>query len=151
MSWPFNAFDASPVLDGTLAGDAGFDPLRIAKDQESLFTLREAEIKHCRLAMLAAAGWPLSELFHYKLALIMGLDDLLADQGKAPSILNGGLNNVGIRFGLGLFFAIGGVLEFELQRRNREAPPALRNFMDMWREDGWDAPGTNNSRCTIND
>ena len=24
--------------------------------------LREAEVKHARLAMLAAAGWPLSEL-----------------------------------------------------------------------------------------
>ena len=26
--------------------------------------MREAEIKHARLAMVAAAGWPLAELFN---------------------------------------------------------------------------------------
>ena len=33
---------------------------------------REAEIKHARLAMLAAAGWPLAELWHGPLAKITG-------------------------------------------------------------------------------
>ena len=41
MSWPFDKFDAPEILDGSLAGDAGFDPLGIAKDKESLFFLRE--------------------------------------------------------------------------------------------------------------
>ena len=49
MSWPLDFIDASPVLDGSLAGDAGFDPLGVAKDTDSLFVLREAEIKHARL------------------------------------------------------------------------------------------------------
>ena len=64
MSFPFQAFDAAAVLDGELAGDAGFDPLGLAKDRVSLFEFREAEIKHARLAMLAAVGWPISELYH---------------------------------------------------------------------------------------
>lgn len=45
---------------GTLAGDNGFDPLRLARNKEQLFLFREAEYKHARLAMLAALGWPSS-------------------------------------------------------------------------------------------
>jgi hypothetical protein len=45
---------------GTLAGDNGFDPLRLARNKEQLFLFREAEYKHARLAMLAAIGWPSS-------------------------------------------------------------------------------------------
>ena len=142
MSWPLQQFDASPILDGTLAGDAGFDPLRIAKDRETLFSLREGEIKHARIAMLAAAGWPVSELSHYTLASYFGTDLIsLGSEGRAPSVLNGGLDNAFVLLSLGAFFAIGGVLEFELMRRRREVPDSLRNFFDMWREDGWDLPG----------
>ena len=94
MSWPFNSFDAPDVLDGKLAGDAGFDPLRLATDRESLFILREAEIKHARLAMLAAVGWPISELYHYKLAILFSVpNELVESAGRAPSVLNGGLDN----------------------------------------------------------
>jgi Chlorophyll A-B binding protein len=50
----------------------GFDPLGIVKSKEQLFILREAEIKHARIAMLAAIGWPVSELCHYTLAKIFG-------------------------------------------------------------------------------
>jgi len=101
MSWPFDKFDAAEALDGTLAGDAGFDPLGVAQDKENLFLLREAEVKHSRIAMLAVVGWPLSELYHYKLSAIIGFDDILADGGRAPSVLNGGLDNVYALFALG--------------------------------------------------
>jgi hypothetical protein len=141
MSWPLDFLDAPQVLDGTLAGDAGFDPLGLASNKKRLFLFREAEIKHARIAMLAAVGWPTSELYHYQLSQYAGLDDLLAAGGKAPSVLNGGLDNYFILFGLGLFFAVGGILEFELMRQRKEAPEALQNFFDMWREDGWDTPG----------
>lgn len=63
---------------------------------------------------------------------------------RAPSVLNGGLDNEFVLFSLGLFFAVGAVLEFELlRRREREKVMAadLKNFFDMWREDGWDVPG----------
>lgn len=47
-----------------IIGNKGFDPLNCATDIETLKKYREAEIKHGRLAMLAAIGWPFSELFH---------------------------------------------------------------------------------------
>ena len=40
--------------------------------------------------MLAAIGWPMSELKHQEIASLIGLDSILSDQGRAPSILNGG-------------------------------------------------------------
>ena len=45
------------ALDGTMAGDVGFDPFGFARTKADLARYREAEIKHSRLAMLAAAGW----------------------------------------------------------------------------------------------
>ena len=45
------------LLNGKLAGDVGFDPFGFAgPDEASLINMREAEIKHCRLAMLAVVG-----------------------------------------------------------------------------------------------
>ena len=52
--------------------------------------MREAEIKHSRLAMLAAVGWPISELFHKEIAQSMGWTSILASNDRAPSLLNGG-------------------------------------------------------------
>jgi hypothetical protein len=88
-------FATRPVmLTGELPGDAGFDPLGFAQSQADLMNYREAEIKHARLAMLAAAGWPLSELFDKKIALALHLTPLLDTTDRAPSILNGGLGKV---------------------------------------------------------
>merc|ERR1712087_216909 len=75
QSLPF--MDRPAVLDGTLAGDVGFDPLGFAKSTSELMNYREAEVKHARLAMLAAAGWPLSELFDKKIAAALGMNPLL--------------------------------------------------------------------------
>lgn len=82
------------VLDGTLAGDVGFDPLGLAKNKEALWAYREAEIKHGRLAMLAAAGWPVSELLDRELAEYFGIPSILDDGDRVPSVLNGGLEKV---------------------------------------------------------
>ena len=99
---------APDYLDGTLAGDNGFDPLclvPLAKDplkfagpwsveerQKAMASMsaeeaatavdfmREAEIKHARMAMLAVVGWPISELMPWA-------------QGRAPSLFNGGLGD----------------------------------------------------------
>ncbi len=54
---PIGGVKAPLTLDGSLAGDVGFDPLGFAKSAKTLFWMREAEIKHGRLAMLAAVGW----------------------------------------------------------------------------------------------
>jgi hypothetical protein len=99
------------ALDGSLAGDVGFDPLGFSQNKVSLYRFREAEIKHSRLAMLAAAGWPLSELWHKEIANVLGLDSILADAGRAPSVLNGGLSNAWILGAAVFSLAIGGLLE----------------------------------------
>lgn len=43
-------------LNGELAGDYGFDPLRLGQDSDKLLNYRRAELIHARWAMLAAAG-----------------------------------------------------------------------------------------------
>jgi len=46
-------------LDGSLAGDAGFDPLGLSEIEgigADLYWMREAELKHARVAMLATVG-----------------------------------------------------------------------------------------------
>lgn len=82
-------------LDGSLPGDAGFDPLGFSDGfDEALLKYREAEIKHGRLAMLAAAGWPISELLDKKIAASLDLPTVLDATDRAPSLLNGGLGKI---------------------------------------------------------
>eukprot|EP00618_Florenciella_parvula_P007553 CAMPEP_0119483658 /NCGR_PEP_ID=MMETSP1344-20130328/10966_1 /TAXON_ID=236787 /ORGANISM="Florenciella parvula, Strain CCMP2471" /LENGTH=274 /DNA_ID=CAMNT_0007518167 /DNA_START=71 /DNA_END=895 /DNA_ORIENTATION=- len=76
----------------SIAGDRGFDPLGFGKDKETILKYRSAEIKHARLAMLAAAGWPLGEVFDKPLAGALNLNSpIVENNGLAPSLLNGGL------------------------------------------------------------
>merc|ERR1719231_1400971 len=83
---PLPKIETMMVGDGTLAGDMNFDPLMIADNPGKLAWYREAEIKHARLAMLAAFGWPVSEITNF--------GKLLTSDGRAPSLLNGGLGEV---------------------------------------------------------
>ena len=69
-------------------------PFQLAESSERLAFYREAEIKHARLAMLAAAGWPMAELLNKPLSEALGVNSLLTKAGESPSILNGGLGNV---------------------------------------------------------
>jgi len=92
QSLPF--MDRPAALDGSMVGDVGFDPLGFAKTEADLFNYREAEIKHGRLAMLAAAGWPISELFDQKLANLIGAPAVVDASDRAPSVLNGGLGKI---------------------------------------------------------
>merc|ERR1712154_532069 len=83
------------LLDGSLPGDVGFDPFGMAGDDKaSLIYMREAEIKHSRLAMLAVVGWPLAELWDKKIASFFGIDDALTSTGSSPPLLNGGLDKI---------------------------------------------------------
>ncbi|CAM9381612.1 unnamed protein product [Sphacelaria rigidula] len=49
-----------PALDGSMAGDVGFDPLGLSSIAglagADLYWMREAELKHGRIAMLAVSG-----------------------------------------------------------------------------------------------
>jgi hypothetical protein len=65
------------------------------RTERSLMWMREAEIKHARFAMLAAAGWPLAELWHGGFARLLGAPyELDVTQGRSLSVLNGGLGEV---------------------------------------------------------
>jgi len=55
-----------PLLDGSMAGDVGFDPLGLSNIDDvgiDLYWLREAEVKHARVAMMAVAGILQVEIF----------------------------------------------------------------------------------------
>merc|ERR1712127_833242 len=81
-------------LDGSFPGDVGFDPFGFGGDsKESLTYMREAEIKHGRLAMLAAVGWPIAELFDKSIAAVFDLPTMLASGDRVPSVLNDGLEH----------------------------------------------------------
>jgi len=108
-----DGLDSLPIV---LPGDYGFDPLNLADTQEKLLQYRDAEIKHGRIAMLAALGWPISELFDGKLAKVFGLTDIIAQNyGKAPSVLNGGLGKVPLGFWL---VVVGVTAAIEVQQQN---------------------------------
>jgi light-harvesting complex II chlorophyll a/b binding protein 4 len=106
---------APSYLDGSIPGDIGFDPwglvalanpsqatdafARTAKardeqmlamepeqQQQKLAWMAESELKHGRLAMLAAAGWPIAELYSGDFLHGSGGTD-----GRAPSLFNGHL------------------------------------------------------------
>merc|ERR1712078_26011 len=53
---------APDYLDGSMMGDYGFDPLRLARNTQQLPYYREAELMNGRYAMLACAGILLTEL-----------------------------------------------------------------------------------------
>lgn len=114
-------FVARPkLLDGSLPGDVGFDPFSFAgNDKESLLYMREAEIKHGRLAMLAAVGWPLAELWDSKIAALFGLPSALTSTGSSPSILNGGLEKIDFEYWV-FVVALAGLVELASADKQEE-------------------------------
>jgi hypothetical protein len=107
------------ALTGALPGDVGFDPLGFAKSEADLMNFREAEVKHARLAMLAAAGWPLSEVFDKKIALALHLNPLVDTSDRVPSLLNGGLGKVSPLYWIACIAAAGGVEFLGMQAKNK--------------------------------
>merc|ERR1712087_724268 len=99
-------FEKSEVGATGLPGDVGFDPLGLAnfdllldsatdKERSAAYVMRDyrdAELKHGRLAMLAAVAWPLQEKLNPILAAQFHMPNLVAEAGgRSPSVLNGGL------------------------------------------------------------
>jgi Chlorophyll A-B binding protein len=81
-------------------------------DKQSLIYMREAEIKHSRLAMLAVVGWPLAELWDKPIADAAGLPSLLTKTGESPSLLNGGLDKIDIAYWVAVV-GLAGIVELE--------------------------------------
>jgi len=115
------------ILDGSLPGDRGFDPLNFSSDASALTWYREAEVKHARLAMLAAVGWPLAEITHKFLAETFDADSILAVQDKVPSVLNGGLASVDPLFWVGAISAAA-ALEFIATKNGEDRAPGDFGF-----------------------
>lgn len=85
----------------------------------SLMNMREAEIKHGRLAMLAVVGWPLAELFDKQIAQSLGLPSALTSTGESPSLLNGGLDKIEPEYWVAVV-ALAGVVELENMKVKEE-------------------------------
>lgn len=100
-------------LDGSHAGDVGFDPLGLSESND-LYVMMEAELRHGRLAMLAAVGWPLSELIAPK-SMLHG------DNHLAPSVLNG-FDTINF-IGFAAIFGALGIFEFQTAFRRVDNKP----------------------------
>jgi hypothetical protein len=120
QSMPFMARPAT--LDGSMVGDVGFDPLGFAKSQDDLMNYREAEIKHSRLAMLAAAGWPVSELFDRKIANLIGMNPIVDASDRAPSLLNGGLGKISPVYWAAVVIAAGAIDMYGISKSKSNNP-----------------------------
>ena len=107
-----------PAMSVETIGNYGFDPLKLGT-KTSLVPAREADIKHGRIAMLAAVAWPLQEIFHPIFAGMLNAPSMLAEtSGASPSLLNGGLAQPEIAASLLLALGLGAFIEFkELDRR----------------------------------
>ena len=123
LALPFAARPAG--LDTVaLAGDCGFDPLGFSDSKERLLFMRDAELKHARLAMLAAVGWPVSELVQPSLAKLVHAESLVSPLGgEVPSVLNGGLQNVPVFFWIAAVGAAGALELAGLQAKASGAMP----------------------------
>ena len=118
-------------IRASAVGNAGFDPLHIASSEDMLVSLRHAEVKHGRLAMVAAVAMPAQELFHPILAHVAGSNPLLPRSGVSPSVLNGGLEHpaaaVAIAFGFGV------MMTFEMKDVEKRAKVGLH--FNQWAND----------------
>jgi hypothetical protein len=133
---PLPAIRTMRVGDKTLAGDWGFDPLSISDTPESLAWYREAEIRHARLAMLAAFGWPVSEILNF--------GNLLTKDGRAPALLNGGLDNVNGVYWVAVFALAVAAEKFHIDSqfgKKEKYLPGMLGFDPL----GLDSPSTRNA------
>jgi hypothetical protein len=114
------------LLNGNMVGDVGFDPFDLAENPTLLENYREAEIRHCRIAMLGAAGWPLSELFDRSLANAFNLQPFVDGNDRAPSVLNGGLGKVSPYYWAFILGFAGFIEAYTIQRK--KSMPAEQYF-----------------------
>lgn len=112
-------FSPPSVLDGELAGDYKFDPFNFSTNKQDLKLYREAEIRHGRLAMLAAVGWPLAELFNGQIATQLGLPKIIGPGDLAPAVLNGNISDINPLFFIAAL-TLGAMVEAHtLQRKEK--------------------------------
>jgi hypothetical protein len=139
---PLHIYDSKSPVDTTpmspslpfLARPVILEGFNFASTPDALQWQRNAEIKHGRLAMLAAAGWPMAELLDKQLAGQFNLKPLLVFADRVPSVLNGGLLRTPLAFwaaALGVGFAIesfGQIKETNYNEAGREYTPGDLGF-----------------------
>eukprot|EP00979_Chaetoceros_neogracilis_P005913 scaffold1143_cov214-Chaetoceros_neogracile.AAC.3 len=82
-------------LDGTMAGDRGFDPMGLSEIQQDLTYARWAELKHGRIAMLAITGMVVQTYVHLPGEIYQNVDPF------------GAVSSVGLGANAQIFAAIG--------------------------------------------
>ena len=107
----FTALPRAPHLDGSHAGDRGFDPLNYGADEAKLFGMMESEVRHGRLAMLCVLGWPMAELHPWL------KPSFYADGGRAPSLSNGHLFDAPNAATVTALFMLWGAIESIQEKR----------------------------------
>jgi len=105
--------------------------LSAEEQQAKLAWMRNSEIKHGRLAMLAVAGWPLSEFASHKTLLE-------TTNGRAPSLFNGHL------FDYAPFLAVffGGLAVIEFLNKDKAVVDGDYDFDPLGFASGIGAMGT---------
>jgi light-harvesting complex I chlorophyll a/b binding protein 1 len=134
--------EREPIFDARSIGDLGFDPLGLGTD-EQFVPFREAELKHGRLAMLAAIAWPLQEILHpifvdnwYAVTGQTVPDVLLESNGASPSLLNGGLFQPEVLPALALTILVGSFLEERDLRQRAARGCAFNEYPILRRQTG---------------
>ena len=64
------------------------------------FSLKESELKHCRIAMLVVLGRICAETIHHFLALKLYSENLLINRDLVPSLINGRLSKINCIFNI---------------------------------------------------
>ncbi|KAL3918735.1 MAG: hypothetical protein SGILL_004096 [Bacillariaceae sp.] len=111
--------------------DTVFDPFDFTKTQSGLFFMRESEIKHGRLAMLAAAGWPLAELWDRTLANAIGSSPVIDATDRNPNVLNGGLDKVNGWYWAAILSAATFIDLYQINRANSDDPEYFPGNLDF--------------------
>ena len=124
-------------VDYNFVADYGWDPLELSRFdlhlgsgldkvrplQVVIRDYREAELRHGRLAMLAALAWPVQELLSPTLSRALRQPILVAETGgRTPSVLNGGLEQSTIPLTIGAFFVLN-LLTNSLASLGATSPP----------------------------
>ncbi|CAB9506321.1 Fucoxanthin-chlorophyll a-c binding protein A, chloroplastic [Seminavis robusta] len=112
-------------LDGSMAGDMGFDPMRLSDIQTDLTYARWAELKHGRMCMLAICGIVTTQLGIHLPGEQFATTDIFA----APA-------SVGFAGNLQVFLGIGTI---ELMNFYKHYDGSEPGELPGWEPRGWDS------------
>ena len=89
------------------------------EQQRGVAWMRDSELKHGRLAMLAAAGWPMAELYSNDFLHGSG-----GTQGRVPSLFNGHL----LEYLPFLLIIFGPIAYLDLQSKGFDLESPFKSF-----------------------